>query len=170
MVMMMLYPVASRIVPIACLVLAACSAGANSKQDAATLETGQENQVASGPQRPSQAVSEDLRTDQADIRSALADWPDDGSTEFFDYREVKFNDDGSYAIVEHYDVELTKAEAEALLMELEGQIASMGQFDQRSMYTLQNMVQKFQQAMNIASNIMKQQHETEKAIIQNVRA
>lgn len=117
-----------------------------------------------------QKLAADLRTDAAELEEALADWPDDGSTEVFDYSEVIFNDDGSVSVIEHKGAELTKGEAKALLEKLKGQIVSIGQFDQRQMMQLQRMVEKYQQAMNTLSNIMKNTDETHKAIIANAKA
>lgn len=116
-----------------------------------------------------QKVASDLRTDVAELEEMIADWPDDGSTEVFDYREVIFNEDGTITVVEHKDVEMTKAEAQALVEKLEGQIENLGQFDNREMMELQMMVNRYQQAMNTMSNIMKNMQDTHKAIIGNIR-
>ncbi len=116
-----------------------------------------------------QQVASDIRTDVAEIEGALADWPDDGSTETFDYREVIFNEDGTITVVEHKDVEMTKEQAQALVDSLKGQIESMGQFEQREMMELQQMVNRYQQAMNTLSNIMKNMHDTHRAVIGNIR-
>lgn len=116
-----------------------------------------------------QDLAAELRTDAAELEEALADWPDDGSTEMFSYREVQYNEDGSYTVVDHKNVEMTKAEAKALLDKLKGHIASLGQFEQRQMAQLQMMVNRYQQAMNTLSNIMKNMSDTHKAIIGNVK-
>ncbi len=117
-----------------------------------------------------QQTASEVRTDIADIEAALTDWPDDGSTESFDYREVIYGDDGSINVVEHRDVEMTKEQAIALRDSLDSSLNGLSNFDTLQMANLQRMVNNYQQAMNTVSNIMKTSHDTQKAIIANARA
>ena len=123
-----------------------------------------------GGVKEEQQVAADLRTDVAELDELLADWPEGQETEVIDYREVVFNDDGSISVVEHKGVEVTKAEAEALRDRLKGSIESLGQFENRQMTQLQWMVNRYQQAMTTLSNILKNTHDTHKAIIANTKA
>ena len=151
--------------------------GAQTQQEDATtgavlfgmygVETNLKNYF--GHVQDEQKLASSLRTDVAEIDEMLADWPDDGSTEVFSYREVTFNDDGSISITEHKNVEMTKGEAEALRDRLQASIDSLGTFQNSEMMQLQVMVNKYQQAMNTLSNIMKNQNDTHKAIINNVK-
>ena len=115
-------------------------------------------------------IANDVRTDLAELQDMLATWPDDGSTELVSYKEVIINDDGSVSIVEHRDVEMTKMEAQALAMKLDGDVSSLGQQGQMEMFMLQKMVEDYQKAENTLSNIMKDQHDIQKMLIGNARA
>jgi len=119
--------------------------------------------------RQEQNLSEDVRTDAVELEQMLAEWPDDGSTEVFEYNDVVFNDDGSTTVYTR-QIELSKPQAQALLNKLNGDIESLASISMRSHFALQMIVQKYQQAQNVVSNIMKLQHETHRGIVQNVRA
>ncbi|MCK5690639.1 hypothetical protein KAI87_15270, partial [Myxococcota bacterium] len=99
----------------------------------------------------------EVEAEAQELAAMLEDWPDDGTTETFTYHETTINDDGTLGVIEHKDVELSKAEATALLSKLNGQVDGISALTQRDFYELQNLVQKFQQAMNIMSNILKNQ-------------
>jgi len=116
------------------------------------------------------ALSGEVRSDVAELKDMLADWPDDGSTQTFSYHEVIENPDGTVTVVEHNNVQLTKAEAEALLERMQGQVETLGSIATRDQFKLQYMVQRNQQAINTLSNILKNQDETRKGIIGNVKA
>lgn len=67
-------------------------------------------------------------------------------------------------------VQLTsKAQAESLMHKLESELETITDMSQQMQLQLQDAMNKQQQAMQILSNIMKNQHDTLKAIIQNMR-
>jgi hypothetical protein len=117
-----------------------------------------------------QGIAQDVRTDIAELDAALADWPDDGSTQTFSYREVKFNEDGSTSVIEHKDVELTKEQAMALKRELEQMTESLGQIETRDTFVIQKMMHDWKSAQETISNVLKAQHETHKTLLQNAKA
>jgi len=120
--------------------------------------------------RDKQAVASEVRTDIAELQNLIAEWPDDGSTEIFDYTEIKFNEDRSFSVVDNENAELTKEQAIALLNRLEADEQSLTSMDVLSMQMLQMMVHKYQQALSTASNMIKIMDETHKGIITNVKA
>ena len=117
-----------------------------------------------------QHLASEVREDIAVLEDMLADWPDDGSTELIDYREVRFSSDGTPSVVEHQGAALTKEEAQALLNKLKGNVETLGHFENQDMMMLQFMVNRYQQAMNTLSNILKSKNDTHKGIIGNIRA
>ena len=117
-----------------------------------------------------QAYADEIRTDIAELESAIEDWPDDGSVQVFDYHQSTINPDGSVTVVERNNVALTKDEAEQLLGELRYSADSLGEVANRNNMWLQKIVQDYQRALTTASNIMNLQHDTHRAIVNNVRA
>lgn len=117
-----------------------------------------------------EALADDVRGSIRELEAMLEGWPDDGSTEIFSYTEVKKKPDGSLEIIEHKNVEMTKTEAKALLQQMKGTEGMLSGIATRDHHQLQYMVQKNQQAMNTLSNILKNQDETRKGIIQNAKA
>lgn len=118
--------------------------------------------------RQEQQLEQEVRTDIAELEAALAGWQ--GATEVFNYHEVVRQPDGTATLVEHRDVSLTKEQAQALLSQLQGEETGLGQVQQRDFMMLQQMVNNYQQAMTVASNVLKQHAETHKTLIANVRA
>lgn len=106
-----------------------------------------------------QDVRTALRVDIAEVRDAITEdqWPVEVAVTNADGEEVL--------------VTLTnKEEGEALLQALETRLQTMSDTGQQLQLQLQDAMNKQQQAMQILSNIMKNQHDTLKAIIQNMRA
>jgi hypothetical protein len=136
----------------------------------ATIQGSQDNLYAFFQRvRDEQAVASWIRTDIAELKEMIAEWPEDGSVETFSYREVVFEEDGSLTLLEHRDVELSKAEAQGLLERLQGVEVSLGDFDNVLLTQLQFMVQRYQEGMNTVSNILQNVHETRKNMVQNLR-
>ncbi len=119
--------------------------------------------------RANQNLASSVRTDAADVTEALATWPDDGSTELFSYTDLTINDDSSVSTTAYTDVELTKEEAKALLKRLELNIESLSTVTTMEGMELQRMTNKYQQASETISNILKLTYETQKNILQNVK-
>ncbi len=113
--------------------------------------------------------TQDARTDYAELVGMLADWPDDGSTQPFTYRDVVIHDDGTTTVTEK-TVELTKERALALATQLQAQIDNMSEFSAGDSFRLQKMAQDYQQCLTILTNILKQQDESLRGIAGNVRA
>ncbi|OGQ91059.1 MAG: hypothetical protein A2289_05175 [Deltaproteobacteria bacterium RIFOXYA12_FULL_58_15] len=105
-----------------------------------------------------------------ELEAMLADWPDDGSTETFSYREITIGEDGKATIVDHKDEQLTKEEAQKLLDRLEPQAEAIASVVNQDIYKLQYMVERYQQLTSTLSNILKNQDDTRKGIINNIRA
>jgi hypothetical protein len=116
-----------------------------------------------------QQVAAEARTDQAELVEMLSSWPDDGSSESFTYREIKVSDDGELVVTEK-TVQLTKEQALGLLQSLELQGSTIGEITAMDGFKLQKMTQDYQEGMTILSNILKQQDETLRGTIQNVKA
>ncbi|MBI5510214.1 MAG: hypothetical protein HY903_15770 [Deltaproteobacteria bacterium] len=111
-------------------------------------------------------LADDLRTDMTEIRNELADWPDDGSTKTFSWTEVKA--DGT--IVEHTNEALTKAQAEALLKNLDEQLAGVRDMNELARFDLQKNMQDYQQALQTFSGILKESHDQMMRTINNLKA
>ncbi len=93
----------------------------------------------------------DLRTDITELRDAIVNWPDDGSTQSFDGKEI------------------TKEQAEELLGDLELELTSLTDMNEMMRFDLQTMTQNYQQSLNTLSAMLKDEHDTLKAMIQNMR-
>jgi hypothetical protein len=107
-----------------------------------------------------------VREDLAELRDLINDdqWPAE-----FTYTEHVKNASGKLVSTEKTVTLASKDEAEALLQDLESQLQTMTDMSQMLQLQLQEAMNKQQQAMQILSNIMKNQHDTLKAIIQNMR-
>lgn len=99
-----------------------------------------------------------LRADIAELRDIITNdsWPAK-----FSYHDENGNE---VAVVLS-----TLDEAKALLEKLEQSLQTLSDISQMMQLELQDAMNKQQQAMQILSNIMKNQHDTLKAIIQNMR-
>ena len=111
----------------------------------------------------------ELRTDMADIRETLADWPAGQETQHFTWTEVSIGPDGKLQS-ETKEGDLTKEEAQALLEELDTQLDTLREMTELQRIDLQNMTQDYNQALNTLSGILKSQQEYLKAIINNLKA
>ncbi|MEZ4270224.1 MAG: hypothetical protein R3C68_01935 [Myxococcota bacterium] len=61
--------------------------------------------------REQNAIEQEVRTDVAELHDLIENWPDDGSQEVIDYREVVIDEHENATIVEHKGVALNKEEA-----------------------------------------------------------
>ncbi len=111
----------------------------------------------------------ELRTDLTELREALSDWPDDGSKQTFSWTEVTYDKDGNMHVSQHTE-ELTKKEAETLMDKLDEQLSTMRDMTEMDKFQLQQMVHNYQKAMNTLTAMLKNMHDTMRAIIQNVKA
>ncbi|MBI5510249.1 MAG: hypothetical protein HY903_15945 [Deltaproteobacteria bacterium] len=114
--------------------------------------------------------SNEMRADIAELEGMLADWPAGKDKQVFSWREVVINPDGTTKVIEHKNEELTKDQAAALLSKLKGQQDALQTISTQDGFKLQMMTEKYQQAMNVLSNILKAQDDTRKGIIGNVKA
>ena len=105
-----------------------------------------------------------FREDLADFRNTLADWPEDLQAMEFTWHEM--TDTGS--IIEKTEM-LTKEKAHAKMEELEMTLGTIGDMRQEWQLSLQDALNRQQQAFQILSNIIKMMHDTAKSVIQNVR-
>jgi hypothetical protein len=117
-----------------------------------------------------QALGNDMRTEIAELEGMLQDWPAGKDKQIFSYREVIMNPDGTTKVIEHKNEALTKDQAAALVTKLKGQQDALSTITTQDSTKLQLMTEKYQQAMNTLSNIIKAQDDTRKAIIANAKA
>ena len=113
-------------------------------------------------------IKQILREEILTLKDMLADWPDDGIVQKVTYNScVKLSDD-RYEIDEITEV-MSKDHVEALIQKMEDQLASLTEMSQTDMLELQDAMNKQAQLMQMMSNIMKNMHDTAKAIIQNLK-
>jgi hypothetical protein len=117
-----------------------------------------------------QSQANELRTDITELESMLAEWPDGQETQLFSWHEIVFSEDGTTTVVEHKNEPLTKEQAQELLDKLNTQQDSMSTISTQDQFKLQQMTEKYQQAMETLSNILKSQDDTQKGIISNIKA
>ena len=114
------------------------------------------------------AAKRDLRESMTELREEISDpnaeWPQE-----FTWNEFSTNDAGQLTSAEKTGP-LTKAEAEALLETLEGQLSTVGEQSAMWQLDLQSAMQKQSEIMNIMTAILKQMHDTMSATIRNVKA
>jgi len=111
-------------------------------------------------------LADKIRTDLTELRNELANWPDDGSTRTFSWTEVKA--DGT--VVRHENEALTKQQAQALMANLEEQLASVKEMSELAKFDLQKNLQDYQQALQTFSAILKDAHDQMMRTIQNLKA
>ncbi len=114
-------------------------------------------------------LAADMRTDIAELREALSDWPDDGSKKSFTWTENITDKDGNVITVTR-EGELTKEEAQALMEKLDGQLSSLRDMTELDRYDLQTKVQDYQQALQTLTEMMKAQHDQLMRTIANLKA
>jgi hypothetical protein len=111
-------------------------------------------------------LADEIRTDLTELRTELADWPDDGSKRAFSWTEVKA--DGT--IVKHENELLTKDQAKALMGNLEESLSSVRDMTETAKFDLQKNLQDYQQALQTFSGILKDSHEQMMRTIANLKA
>ncbi|MEL6340934.1 MAG: hypothetical protein AAFP04_01045 [Myxococcota bacterium] len=113
----------------------------------------------------------ETRTEITELREMLSEWPDEpkDATEEFTYTKVTFNDDGSIT-TEQVTEHLKKGDAENLLTELEAQKESLSELTELQTFDLQQMAQNLDQARQLVSEILQNQHSTRQAMINNMKA
>lgn len=116
-----------------------------------------------------QGMMADTRTQVTELREMVAEWPDDGSTQSFTWTEVTTDENGNTKVVERQE-NLTKDEASKLLDKLDAQLQNLRDMTELDRFDLQKKYEQYQQGFGILSAILKQQHDTQKAIISNVKA
>ncbi len=113
-------------------------------------------------------AKQDLRETMTELRDEISDstapWP-----QTFTWNEYGTDDDGNLTVTERSE-SLTKAEAETLLENLEGQLSTVGENTQLWQMNLQDAMQKQSELMNIFAAILKNMHDTMAATIRNVKA
>ncbi len=115
--------------------------------------------------------SRQTREEIVELQEMLADWPEEPSdlTEEFTYTEVTFNDDGTIN-TRQVTENITKAEAETLLTKLENTRSSLREMTEMQTFDLQSMAEAWQQALQLISAILEDQHKTRTAMINNSKA
>jgi hypothetical protein len=111
----------------------------------------------------------EMRTDITELQDMITDWPEGTETQHFEWTEVTYDDDGKM-IVTQKEADLTKEEAGEVRDKLEGLLASHKDINQMDQFELQQMTEDYQRAMNTLTAMLKNMHDTMKAIIQNTKA
>ena len=106
-----------------------------------------------------------VRVQYANLSDALANWPEGKDTMAFTWTSL---DKQTNTPVVQTGV-LTKEQAQAKMQEMRDTIDSMGASSQVQQLRLQKMVQDYQQATNLMSNLLKFEYDTAKSIIGNIR-
>ena len=94
--------------------------------------------------------------------------PGDGTVKEVNYRVCIKLSNGSYEIAEK-TVVMTKEQIEALIDDIESQLATLEDMGQDLWLNLQDAMNVQQQLMQMMANIMKNIHNTAKAIIRNMK-
>lgn len=125
--------------------------------------TGLAKQVQGG-----NGAKRDLRESMTELREEISD-PDARWPQEFTWNEYSTDSDGKMTSTEKSG-SLTKAEAEALVDTLDGQLSTIGEQSALWQFDLQSAMQKQSEIMNIMTAILKQMHDTMSATIRNVKA
>ncbi|MEO0815095.1 MAG: hypothetical protein AAFY60_19700, partial [Myxococcota bacterium] len=115
--------------------------------------------------------SRGTREEIAELQDLITEWPEEpvGLTEEFTWTQVTFNDDGTINTQE-VTQNLSKAQAESLLTELENTQSSLREMTELQTFDLQSIVESWQQAISLLSAIFEDQHKTREAMIANAKA
>lgn len=111
----------------------------------------------------------ELRTDIAELRNLISEWPEGVEKQTITYHKTTVDDAGNVK-VEEVTESVTKAEATSRMEGLEGQLQSVSELTELQRLDLQDVVQKESQIFQMLSSLFKNQHETLRGIIQNLRA
>ncbi|MEO1170888.1 MAG: hypothetical protein AAFX94_02400 [Myxococcota bacterium] len=116
-------------------------------------------------------VRSNVNVEKTELDEMLAEWPEvpTDHEEEFTYTQVIENEDGSISTLEVTE-SLSKEEAEALSTELGHQIDRLDDTTELQKYDLQELYSGWQRAYQMLSEILKNMHDTQKAIIQNAKA
>lgn len=112
---------------------------------------------------------ETMRVDVAELNEMLEGWPP-GETQRFSWHEMTRDANGQEQFVEHKNVEMNKEDAQKLVEKLGLQIDAGMTMSNLEQVKLQTMVQDYQKAMNVISNILKSQDDTLRNTIANAKA
>ncbi len=112
-------------------------------------------------------AKKDIRVTITELREELADadapWPIE-----FEWTEYEIDDDGNITKVTQ-QASLTKAEAEALLSNMELQLDTTSERNEMFQFDLQRAIERQGQLTNTLTAIIKQMHDTMMATIRNIR-
>lgn len=126
---------------------------------------GIQNEMGSYAQgmQATQADKNNLRADQNELNTAIASWPDDGSTQTFTYHET--NAQGTLILK---TADMTKDQAKAALGNVQGALTSYQDQTQLQVIQLQNMQQNYQTGLTTISNLLKAAYDTTKNTVGNI--
>ena len=113
-------------------------------------------------------IKEILREEITALKDIIYDWSGEIIVREVTYRSYIQLADGSYEIVEKTSV-MSQEQVIALIEEMEVMLASLGEDSEELMLRLQDAMNEQARVMQILSNIMKNMHDTAKAIIQNLK-
>ncbi len=115
------------------------------------------------------ALVKELRTDITELRDAVANWPEGVEKQRFTWREVTIDEAGNVKVVEHSE-DLTKQQAADKADGLEEMKNSLQDLTEMDKLDLQRMTEDYQQAVNTLSALLKNNHDSLKSIIGNLKA
>jgi len=110
-----------------------------------------------------------IRTEATELGDMISNWPDDGSTQNFQWNTYSVDQNGNVTVQSHSG-ELTKDQAIQLHEDLQGQLDTMDDITQMQQFDLQQKYQDQQQAMTTLSQILSSMHDTMKNTINNTKA
>ncbi|MEM6532638.1 MAG: hypothetical protein AAF654_08435 [Myxococcota bacterium] len=116
-------------------------------------------------------TKDEVKVQQTELDTMLQDWPEvpADATEEFTYMQVTENEDGSITTLEVTE-NLTREEAEQLSTELGHVIDRLTSQTELQQYDLQDLYSGWQRSYQMLSEILKNMHDTQKAMIQNTRS
>jgi hypothetical protein len=112
-------------------------------------------------------ITRGIRTEATELRDMMSDWPA-GETREFTWHEVTYDENGKPTVTEHTE-QLTKAEAEQLLGNLDTWLQSANDINEIVKFDLQKFHQEYQQGVQTLTTIMKQVNDDMMKIINNIK-
>jgi hypothetical protein len=109
-----------------------------------------------------------IRTESTELGDMISNWPDDGSTQNFQWNSYTVDDKGNVSVTAH-SANLTKDQATQLHEDLSSQLDTMGDITQMQQLDLQQKYQDQQQFMTTLSQILSSSHDTQKNTINNLK-
>ncbi|HSI05143.1 MAG: hypothetical protein ACAI38_21810 [Myxococcota bacterium] len=115
-------------------------------------------------------MKSELRTQLAEVRDMVANWPEGAETQTFTYTSYDVDSSTGKVTETVHTEELTKEQAMALQERMQSQLDTLSDITQMQQFELQQKYQQQQEAMQTLSEILRSMHDTMKNTIANVKA